>query len=303
MIRSLTITNNIGDSIELELTKPEKSGFIVKEITGLGPVKSTINITQVTTNDGGVFNSARLPYRNIVMNLRFMQTEKETIEDVRHKSYKYFPIKKQITILIKTDNRELQTRGYVESNEPNIFSENEESSISIICPDPYFYSTEINETTFSGIEPLFEFPFSNESLTEPLLELGSIQNMQEQVITYEGDADVGVIMTIHAIGSASNIVIYNTGTREQMGIDTTKLETITGSGIVDSDTIIINTKKNQKRITLLRNGVETNILNCLAKGSKWFTLTKGDNLFAYTAESGSSNLQFSIANEVVYSGI
>ena len=41
-------------------------------------------------------------------------------------------------------------------------------------PNPFFYSAGedgVNTTIFYGVEPLFEFPFSNESLYECLLEL------------------------------------------------------------------------------------------------------------------------------------
>ena len=123
----------------------------------------------------------RLDKRNIVMNLIFLQSPIETIEDIRQKSYKYFPIKKKIYITIETDNHISETEGYVESNEPDIFSDMEGTSISIICPNPFFYSKKLNETIFSGVESAFEFPFENNSITEPLLELGFIQNKTEQI--------------------------------------------------------------------------------------------------------------------------
>ena len=108
---------------------------------------------------------------------------------------------------------------------------------------------------------------------------------------------------IHAIGPATNINIYNTETREVMSINTTKLEALTGKGIVASDDIIINTLKGEKSITLVREGKSYNILNCLDKNTDWFTLVKGDNIFAFTAESGVTNLQFRIENKVIYEGV
>ena len=185
------------------------------------------------------------------------------------------------------------------------FSSQEGTSISIICPDPFFYSAGEdgnNVTDFYSIDPLFEFPFSNESLTEPLLVFGEIQIKTEGVITYYGDAEIGVTIYIHAIGPANNINIYNTETREVMKIDTGKLQKLTGKGIVASDDIVINTSKGDKSITLIREGVSYNILNCLDKNTDWFTLAKGDNIFAFTADSGVTNLQFRIENKVIYEG-
>ncbi len=301
MIKSITVTNYLGDSIKLDLARPEESGFIVQYVNGLGPGKANINTTEVSTNDGSLFNSSRLPSRNIVIGLKYLW--KNSVEDIRQLSYKYFPIKKKLTLLIETDNRQAEIEGYVESNEPNIFSKDEGSDISIICPNPFFYSSGKNTTVFYGVEPMFEFPFSNESLFECLLEMGKIQNQTEKVVTYNGDSEIGVTITIHAVGEASKITIYNTGTREIMRIDTDKLAAFTGSGIIAGDDIIICTVKGNKSINLQREGKITNILNCLEKNTDWFQLTKGDNVFAYTAETGSSNLQFKIENRIIYEGV
>ena len=97
MIHSFAITNYLGDRIKLDLREPEVSGFLIKSVTGLGPVKATVNTTEVVTNDGSMFNSARLSQRNIVFQIVFVDTVYgETIEDVRQKSYKYFPAKKNV---------------------------------------------------------------------------------------------------------------------------------------------------------------------------------------------------------------
>lgn len=302
MIKSIIVTNYRGDSIQLDLADPEKSGFLVKEISGLGPCKATINTTEVSTNDGSIYNSARLDARNIVLDLAFVGSD---IETVRQLSYKYFPIKKELSLEIITDNRDCVTTGYVESNEPDIFSEEESASISIICPDAYFYSAKDGEniTESYGETPMFEFPFCNDSLTEKLLIMGEIYQFTEVVVAYDGDAEVGATITLHAIGEVTNPAIYNVETSEQMLIDTGKMETLTGSGFIAGDDIIICTVKGKKTVKLLRDGVYTNILNALDRNSDWFQLSKGENVLSYTAESGGSNLQIKIQNDVIYEGI
>lgn len=304
MIKSVTITNHLGESIKLDLFNPEESGFIIKSIEGLGPVKANINFKELATNDGSIDNSARLSSRNIVMSLQFM--ESPTIEETRLKSYKYFPIKRNIKFLIETDSRICETIGRVETNVPTIFSNAEGCQISILCPNPYFYSAGengTNQTIFYGTEPLFEFPFSNESLTEDLIEFSSIENRTEGTIYYDGDAEIGITIQIHAVGEAEGLVIYNTKTREIMRINDDKLKSLMGSGIQAGDEITITTSRGEKGIYMLRSGVTTNILNSLEKPIKWFQLSKGDNTFAYTASSGLTNLQFRIENKVIYEGV
>ena len=304
MIKSVTITNHLDESIKLDLFNPEESGFIIKSIEGIGPVKANINFKELATNDGAIDNSARLSSRNIVMSLQFM--ESPTIEETRLKSYKYFPIKRNIKFLIETDSRICETIGRVETNVPTIFSNAEGCQISILCSNPYFYSAGengTNQTIFYGTEPLFEFPFSNESLTEDLIEFGSIENRTEGTIYYDGDAEIGITIQIHAVGEAEGLVIYNTKTREIMRINDDKLKSLMGSGIQAGDEITITTSRGEKGIYMLRSGVITNILNSLEKPIKWFQLSKGDNTFAYTASAGLTNLQFRIENKVIYEGV
>lgn len=302
MIKSVTVTNPRGDSLKMELTRPDLSGFVISSITGLGPGSATINTTETSTTDGGFFNSSHISSRNIVISLIYWS--QDSIESVRQRSYKYFPLKGKIKLLIETDNRAAEIEGYVESNEPNIFSEEEGSDISIICPDPFFYSAyENHKTTFSSIEPTFEFPFSNESLSEPLIEMSQIRDTNDRVISYEGDAEIGITMRIRAHGPASNITIYKIDTRETMIINTDTIESIMGSPIADGDEIVISTVKGNKSATFVRDAKSTNILNSIDRSSSWFQLIQGNNIFAYAAETGSENLEFEIQNRVLYGGV
>lgn len=304
MIKSVTVTNYTGDVLKMELTRPDLSGFVIEKITGLGPGKASINVTEVSTNDGGVFNSARKDPRPIAITLRFMPGH--NIEELRQKTYKFFPIKKKLNLIFETDNRLATIDGYVESNEPDIFSKSEGSVISIICPDPHFYSVGrdgTNTTAFYGIEPMFEFPFGNESLTQPLLEFSRIMQFSEKNVEYNGDSEIGVTITLHASGTVENILIMNSGTNEVMRLDTGKITAITGQAFGNMDSIRICTVKGRKSIVLIRGGSEYNILNCLDKNSKWFSLSKGDNLFAFAADTGFTNLSILIENAIVYEGI
>lgn len=303
MIKAVTIINHMGDSIELELMRPEKSGFIVESIEGLGPVKATVNLTEIVTNDGAQYNSSRLSSRNIIIKLRFLFSEKETIEDIRQKSYRYFPLKKKVKVIVETDNRLCETEGIVESNEPNIFSKEEGTSISILCPNSYFYlsgENSVEKTEFAPSRELFIFPFSNDSLTEPLIEFAHLNAVNETTIEYKGDSEIGVDIDIVALGPASDILMINTSTSQKMKIDTNRLP---GGGLLSGDVIHICTIRGKKSVTLTRNGKTVNALNCLAKNTDWFMLVKGNNVFSINAEQGLSNLRFEISNGLLYEGV
>lgn len=56
MIRSFTVTNYRDESLTCELADPSKEGFVVAGIDGLGPTKATVNVTDISSIDGGLFN-------------------------------------------------------------------------------------------------------------------------------------------------------------------------------------------------------------------------------------------------------
>lgn len=303
MIKSLTVTNPAGESIRLELTRPEKSGFYIENIEGLGPANATVNITESATVDGGYYTSSHVSTRNIVLTLGFLY--EKGIEDMRHESYRYFPLKKQIKLLIETDNRTCVTHGYVESNEPNIFSERETTQISILCPDPYFYAFNNGigyVTNLSGDIALFSFPFSNESLDEPLIELGQVMDTAVRIVHNPGDVEIGVKIHIYVKGSISSISIANRTTDQTMRIDTDRLKQITSADLKEGDEIVINTKKGDKSIYLISDGVKTNILNCLSRFTDWIYLLPGDNQI-FPAASDPANMDVTMEQEVMYAGV
>lgn len=304
MIKSVTAVNHLGESLKMELTRPEVSGFYIENIEGIGPAEANINITERASIDGGYFSSAHVNTRNIVLTLGFWFDS--GVEDMRHESYRYFPLKKKITLIFETDNRTCETYGYVETNEPNIFSEQETTQISILCPDPYFYASGFNKTStriLSDVDPQFEFEFSNESLVSPLVEFGEILDYYGGTVNNPGDVDTGATITIDIHGDVTLLNITNQTTNETMQINTTTLTTLTGSGLVDGDQVVISTVPGSKSIRLIRSGVSTNIINCLGRFTDWLTLVSGDNKIVYTASEGVENVTVTISNNVVYAGV
>lgn len=178
MIKSVSVVNYLGEILDLELTAPEKSGLYVQSITGISAEKASISTTDLASADGGVFNSARAEIRNIVITLGMYDQHLEhpdwSIEDARHLTYKFFPKKKPLTLTFVTDNREVYIDGYTESAETQIFSDKESVQISIICPDPNFYSIDDSETHMDSNVYKFEFPFENDTVGTQLTTIAGL---------------------------------------------------------------------------------------------------------------------------------
>jgi len=165
MIKSFRIVNNVGESITLDIRKPEDTGFLVSSVTGLTFPKADISMSEIAMFDGATETNERVGPRNIVMGIIFYDSnkDKKTIEELRHKCYKYFPIKRQVTFYVTNDSGTYWIKGYIEANEINIFSKNEAAQISILCPDPYFVKSSDGGTAYvSNIIPNFQFPVSFE---------------------------------------------------------------------------------------------------------------------------------------------
>jgi hypothetical protein len=304
MVKSLTVTNYTGDMLKCELSRPEDTGFAIIGIDGIGPVQAQINITEVTSYDGGIYNSARANSRNIVLTIFYYDIQGTTIEELRHKTYKYFPLKQRLTLDIETEFRKVTTYGYVESNEVNIFSAGEGSVISILCPDAYFYAKEVTDEVFYGIEGMFEYPFSNESLTDPLLNYSEIQHDTQRSVYYEGEQNVGIFIRVHFTAAATGLRIYSINSQTMMSFDDTKLASLVGSGFVAGDDLYVSTISGNKSAVLLRAGKTTNVLNAIVRPIPWaaFQLSKGDNIFVYTASTGEEFINFRIEYQIGYEG-
>lgn len=310
MIKSVTAVNFKGESIKMDLFHPESSGFIIIKIDGIGPGKATVTKNDSKVYDGGTITSARLPSRNIKMEIQFLWVN--SIEDVRHKSYKYFPLKKPITLIFETDTRTVEIEGVVESNEPDIFSSEESTNISIICPDPYFYASGENarsKTEFSGINAMFEIPsdigYSNESLTEALTEISTLYVQSERGIMNYGEVDIGVVISIKPLAIVKGILtISNVTLGQNMSFDLNKIKTITEQDFHLGDELVINTLRGKKSVTLVREGKNYNALSCIDTRTDWIYLTSGENTFTYYLDGeGIEDLQFSVTNSILYEGV
>lgn len=310
MIKSVTAVNFKGESIKMDLFHPESSGFIIIKIDGIGPGKATVTKNDSKVYDGGMITSARLPSRNIKMEIEFLWVN--SIEDVRHKSYKYFPLKKPITLIFETDTRTVEIEGVVESNEPDIFSSEESTNISIICPDPYFYASGENARSkieFSGIDAMFEIPsdtgYSNESLTEALTEISKLYIQSERGIMNYGEVDIGVIISIKPLAIVKGVLtISNITLRQNMSFDLNKIKNITENDFHLGDELVINTLRGKKSVTLVREGKNYNALSCIDTRTDWIYLTSGENTFTYYLDGdGIEDLQFSVTNSILYEGV
>jgi hypothetical protein len=277
------------------LSDPWGSGLAITNIEGLGPVSANISMTEITSMDGARYNSARIPSRNIVFT--FVLGYFPTVEGSRNELYRIFPTKRSLSVEIKTDIRTYRTTGFVEAVDVDIFSSQESATVSILCPNPYFEAIDESDEFRGELSSAksFEFPFSNESLDEKLIEFGNAASRIDFNVQYKGDVESGLTFHIsvrNVTDWSYSILLSKLGTTDTMVLN---LANLPGNGLQSNDEIIICTIPGQKRVTLVRNGVEYNAINTLQIDSSWLMVEPGDNIFRFNAprmEVGQINLWF-----------
>ena len=343
MIKSLTFTNRFGRSLHCNLFEPEHSNIAITNIDGLGPGKSNVTVNDIATSDGGIFSSARMSFRNIVFTFYFIDHDSEgnyvRVEDVRRLSYEFFMPKTKIRVVVETDHgKNYVIYGYVEYNEPTIFSKQSSSSVSLICPDYYFKmigDTGDLQTAMLLGSGSFEFPFSNESLSRKMIEFSVIEAAHEYDLYYDGDSENGFELEIMFLGdSVSYVTISNEpiGNSEQgnVGFDEfinypawhdleltsyiqiylSDIEEIL-SEIYTSDPIyaagnkiIISTLTGKKSVTFVTyGGDEYNILDGI-RHIDWIKLYPGYNHFTIATDNASAGrFRVEAHFNTLYSGV
>ena len=251
-----------------ELTNNEQD-YAVIGVSGLTRPDTTVN-TSSGVSDGEYYNSSKLGMRNIVIDLVL----RGDIESNRQRLYRIFPLKTACTVYFKNYNRNVKIKGYVEVLDGDLFVEQEQIQISIICPQPYFESLKTLYTELSKIVRMFEFPFSIQ-VGEPI-PFSEIHNLPLCSIVNNGDAECGLILDIAISGEVQDLKIYHTATPQFLGFD---------YSFQAGDQITINTLTGQKKMILIRNGEEMNLLNHMQTGSSWFQLAVGINDFTFTASN------------------
>ena len=129
---------------------PNDDPVQIRNIDGLGPVAAAISSSPFATGRGELYQGASTGKRNIVLTLGLNPNwNDQTISSLRQLLYKYL-LPEQWTRLrfFSDDLPTVEIAGVVETFEPNIFSQDPEIQISILCPKPDF--VDVDATFLAG---------------------------------------------------------------------------------------------------------------------------------------------------------
>lgn len=241
----------------------------VRNIDGLGPVKSGLTSTPFATGRGSYFQGGSIPDRNIVLTLGLNPNwTDQTVASLRKLLYGYFMSEQWCKLrLFNDDYPDVEIEGICESVEPNIFSQDPEVQVSIIHHQPDFVA--IDGVNIDG------------EVTNALID----GDPTEYTFDYEGNAPAGFVLEVRP--SPSNpaytgrlLVVLETSD----SVDTFEINEIT---IDATKYLIFGTWDNDRKIETVGT-ISGEVIDVLLKevvsGSTWMKFKQGENILAVSAE-------------------
>lgn len=291
---TLNVENKNGQ--RFTLTGNETSYQIIS-VDGLNPPNATIQSTTVAGMDGSRFASAKLGERNIVLTIKI----NGDVEANRLYLYRYFKTKQYCKIYFANGSRSVYAEGYVETIECELFGNDQQMQVSIVCQDPYLKDIDEIVYDISQVIGMFEFPFAfggngviDPTDTDDAIEFSIIDKENIVNIVNFGDTDSGFIIEIIALGAVTNPIIYCVDTDEFFGVNCT---------MAKGDVLTIDTIAGEKSVTFDHDGVKSNYLRYIQMGSSWLKVLQGDNQYTYGADSGSDMIQLLIKFRTRYEAV
>lgn len=166
--------DNVDPLVLNVVNRPDDDLFEVRNMDGLGDVAAAVNTTELGSVAGESFAGTNVGKRNIVATIGLTPDWDEwTISRLRRKLADYFTTQLRVRLVFESQEfSPVEISGWVESNEPNMFSKDPEQVISIICPDLYFKS--VDPTVINGQT-----------------------DQAPQAIPYEGNVETGFLLTVN----------------------------------------------------------------------------------------------------------
>jgi hypothetical protein len=249
------------------INRPDTDLFEVRNIDGLGPVKANVNTTPMGSVDGESFVGSSVGKRNIVLALGLTPDwDQWTVSRLRRLLDKYFMPKLETRLVFESmEFSPVEISGYVESNEPNMFSKDPEHQISIICPELYFKS----------VDPVTIATGQTDQVPWP--------------IDYEGNVETGLIVRVSKM-SGADPTYANVGVHDSDGTYIEVQDLASGHPVDSTKDLYVNTVPGDKYAKTITNAAGPvtvkNLLNYVTFQPTWPVIGPGTESFYVASDAG-----------------
>jgi len=236
----------------------------IRNIDGLTPVKASVNTTPLASVDGASFSSTSVLSRNIVLTVHPNPNWGTwTHESLRRLLYSYFMPKSLVLLQFYSDDMpDVGIEGYVEDISANLFSDDPEYLVSIICPDPYFTALEPEIVTGQAIHEMGMF--------ETIDYNGSVESGIHLKVTYTSGASPMEIAVQIGDPAITHFMV-------ETSVDATNYLELSS---VPMDKYVRNVDLDTGVITSLLSNVH------IEEGSNWPFIQPGENHFHVITDEG-----------------
>ena len=276
----LKYVNSDNKSIELGNSSP----FLITTVDGLGSPKNEVYTQKSPYQDGVTATHSSLGPRNIVIEGKIMDSNRENRQAYRNKLLSVFNPKLDGKLIIDLGNVKRQIDCIVEQA-PYFSSKAERNyqdfSINLIAPNPYWQ--DINTTQKEIVTWIGGISF-------PLQLPTQFATAGPKIINIINSGDVETPIRLEVTGTATNPKILKRLTGEFIKVNRT---------LATDDTLVITTDFGNKRVE--QNGV--NVFNYIDLNSTFFSLDVGDNVIELITDDVTDNANIKISYRNRYLGV
>lgn len=283
--RIITCTN--ADCEAIILTEIMMNPFIMCRAEGIYDTDMDVVTSTNTMIDGAVYQGSVMKPRNIVLTIKDIEghdANRELVDVVFDKN-------KPGTLEVQDGLHTRAITYYVESVTSTATPVTRLTTISLICPDPYFYDPNYTNVYIANMVPKFEFVHEFSEYGE---EIGQYSdNRLGTIYNKSADNNIGVIMVVVARGHVVNPKITLVETQEFIALGTESHPFTMEYG----DTVTINTITGQKNVF----DDEGNSINAyMDEDSTFFQIKRGANTIGYDAYSGGDYITITVMYKYKY---
>jgi hypothetical protein len=263
--------------------------FDLTNVDGQTSAAASIASSVVSGADGSVVNSAQANVRSIVLDLSVKSGV--DVETAKREALRFIKIKQRGTLEWTQNNRTVTISGIVEGIEMPRWTNAVLLQVTLFCDQPFWEDAAFIVRQISEAIDLHYFTDRATGMLyfpEEGIPLGEYDTIRTKEFHNYGDVDVGMEISIVALGQVTNPIIYD-GNGNFFGV---------GYGDGDrrvtmqlGDVITITTHRGNKSV---RMG-NVNLLSKIKPQSTWLQLAAGDNTFTINSDDDSlTNMAFSL---------
>lgn len=292
IIRSASFTNQ-DDDINL-IVDGDCPGIVIEQIEGIYAFNGEVLTSPYSQTNGDRYKNTRAIKRNIVVHGKIF----DDFWNNRQLMYRVFRLGSVGKFCYTEPDRSNRYADYyVESVDIDQDAYRGEYTISLICPDPFFYAGESEHIDLASW--ISDFTFAHD-FVEAGEELGHREtSMIKEIQNLNGVDGIGMKITLTASGNVKNPYVYLYETGERITIGTEDNQYTLGS----TKRVEIDTTTGKKNIVQISNNIQTRINEYLDPDSSLFQLRAGINTIGYNAAEGAGYLNVHVEYKMRYLGV